>query len=192
MIERSFFQRDPVVCAREMIGVELVWGRCAGIIVETEAYSTVGDAACHTFLRPSAREFVARHPAGTAYIYLNYGMHWLLNILVKSASAEGFVLIRALQPVRGIGAMKRRRGTSVERALCSGPGKLTQALGIPGSNHGCDLCTKRGPHFTLPAQRPEIIVGSRIGISRAADLPWRFLVAGSPFVSVPARKKPGS
>src|SRR5690606_12681545 len=78
MIDRSFFERSPLVCARELIGAELVRGRCAGIIVETEAYSTRGDEACHTFLRPSARVFVSSHPAGTAYVYLNYGMHWLL------------------------------------------------------------------------------------------------------------------
>src|SRR5580692_2605785 len=100
-INRSFFERDPLTCAAALIGCELVWDGCSGIIVETEAYATKGDEASHTFTRKGSREFVATHRPGAAYVYLNYGIHWLLNVLVKGAdSAEGFVLIRALEPVR--------------------------------------------------------------------------------------------
>src|SRR3989442_1494671 len=100
-LPRAFFQQDPLTCARELIGCELVWNECAGIVVETEAYAALDDEACHTFMRPSAREFVARHEPGAAYVYLNYGMHWLLNVLVKNGAQEGFVLFRALHPTRG-------------------------------------------------------------------------------------------
>ena len=108
-LDRSFFQRDPVTCARELIGCTLRWRNCAGVIVETEAYGAVNDEACHTWSRPSAREFVARHPAGAAYVYFNYGMHWMLNVLVKGGSEDGFVLFRAIEPGEGIAAMTRRR-----------------------------------------------------------------------------------
>ncbi|MDP9291506.1 MAG: DNA-3-methyladenine glycosylase, partial [Verrucomicrobiota bacterium] len=132
-LRRSFFERDPVACASELIGCELEWDGCAGVIVETEAYSTIDDEACHTFMRPSAREFVAQHKAGTAYVYLNYGMHWLLNALVKNGDEDGFVLIRALEPKRGIDEMKKRRSLENLTRLCSGPGKLTQALAVRGT-----------------------------------------------------------
>ena len=95
MLSRTFFQRDPLTCAQELIGCELVWNSCAGLIVETEAYAAVGDEAAHTFTRPSARAFVADHQAGAAYVYFNYGMYWLFNVLVKGGAADGFVLIRA-------------------------------------------------------------------------------------------------
>src|SRR5688500_4492842 len=109
MLGRGFFQRDPITCARELIGCELVWNDCSGIIVETEAYAALGDEACHTFARPSARAFVAHHKPGAAYVYFNYGMYWLFNVLVKGGTEDGFVLIRALEPVRGIDLMQQRR-----------------------------------------------------------------------------------
>lgn len=195
MLSRSFFQRDPITCARELVGCELVWGSCAGLIVETEAYTATGDEAAHTFSRPSARAFVAKHDAGTAYVYFNYGMYWLFNVLIKGGRENGFVLIRALQPTHGIPAMRRRRFSDKKEkpgarpkppeALCSGPGKLTIALGIGGQHHGTDLCTEpsmafRGP--TDPAIR--CLSDLRIGITKSAHLPWRFLAAENPFVSV--------
>ena len=186
-VPREFFQVHPLECARALIGCELVWNDCAGIIVETEAYGVLNDEACHTFSRPSTRAFVERHPAGTAYVYLNYGVHWLLNVLVKGGPEEGIILIRALEPVRGIRKMETRRGTKRRDALCSGPGKLTQALGIIGSDHERDLCaTKR---FGFRARTREIIVATdyRIGITKAADLPWRFLEHDSLYVSVKPR-----
>ena len=132
----GFFRRDPVSCARELIGCVFEWDGCAGRIVETEAYAERGDEACHTFFRPSARRFVAEHGAGTAYVYLNYGMHWLFNVLVKGPHGCGFVLFRALEPVSGVEGMSERRGTGKSEGLCSGPGKLTQAMGIGGDAHG--------------------------------------------------------
>ena len=112
MIDRTFFETDPVTCAQSLIGCELVWGKTAGLIVETEAYAEHGDQASHTFLRRGAREFIEINPPGTLYVYLNYGVHWLLNFLVKGGSANGFVLIRALEPTDGCDLMAQRRGIS--------------------------------------------------------------------------------
>ena len=192
MIERAFFQRDPVTCARELIGCELVWKGCAGIVVETEAYAAVNDAACHTFARPSARAFVEKHGAGAAYVYFNYGMYWLLNVLVKGGGEDGFVLFRAIEPVRGVAAMTRRRLAHRQtklahpRMLCSGPGKLALALGADGRDHGRDFCAGKTLGFRAPAEPVEVVADVRIGISKAAHLPWRFLLRDSAFVSVPA------
>lgn len=186
-LERSFFRRDPLSCARELIGCELIWKECAGVVVETEAYSVRSDEACHTFMRPSARAFVELHPPGAAYVYLNYGVHWLLNVLVKEGSEDGFVLIRALEPTQGEELMRRRRGLEERRSLCSGPGKLSQALSVRGSDQGFDLCGGAEVGFVAPPRPVRVISDVRIGISKAAHLPWRFLSAGSPFVSVPPR-----
>ncbi len=174
-LTRGFFQRDPVSCARDLIGCEFVWNGAGGVIVETEAYSVRNDEACHTFSRPSSRRFVAEKPPGTAYVYLNYGMHWLLNFLVKGGTEDGFVLIRALEPTRGIEEMRRRRGMSDLKNLCSGPGKLTRALGIDGGIHGRDLFEVENSLLVTPVKPPRILEGPRIGISRAVDLPWRFV-----------------
>jgi DNA-3-methyladenine glycosylase len=189
-IGREFFQRDPLTCSRELVGCELFAGACAGVIVETEAYCAIGDEACHTFFRPSTRQFMASHGPGAAYVYLNYGMYWLLNVLVKGGGGanDGFVLIRALEPVQGIEQMQQRRGRNALRDLCSGPGKLSQAFGITGNEHGRDLCAG-SLGFRHRRGQPEVEVCSRIGISRAAHLPWRFLLKGSPFVSVGANGK---
>ncbi|MFZ0710725.1 MAG: DNA-3-methyladenine glycosylase, partial [Terrimicrobiaceae bacterium] len=137
MLKRPFFERDPLSCAHELVGCRLHWAAFAGIVVETEAYDVDGDEACHAAFRPSARAFVASHEAGAAYVYLNYGVHWMLNVLVKGKRL-GFVLIRALEPVAGIEQMKSARGTQDVRHLCSGPGKLTRALGVTGRHHGMD------------------------------------------------------
>ena len=189
-IERSFFERDPVVCARELIGCTLGLGSTMGIIVETEAYAAEGDPACHTMKRPSAREFVASNTPGTAYVYLNYGMHWMLNFLVKGRERggehAGFVLIRALEPVKGIPVMKRRRNQTKDSLLCNGPAKLTQALGISGSHHGANSLDADGLTILQSESPVRIDVSTRIGISVATDYPWRFLLHESPFVSVPA------
>lgn len=185
--QSDFFERDPVTCAREMIGCELIWSGCGGVVVETEAYSVLNDEACHTFTRPSSREFVTRMPSGAAYVYLNYGVHWLLNFLVKGGSEDGFDLIRALEPTQGIEEMTRRRNMTQIKNLCSGPGKLTQALAIDGGFHGRDLLSDPVAAL-LPASRlPRLQACTRIGITRSADLPWRFVAAGSSFLSVPVR-----
>src|SRR5512133_2387251 len=120
IVRSAFFKRDPRTCAGELIGTELIWGACSGVVVEVEAYAAIDDEAAHTFTRPSARSFIERNRAGAAYVYFNYGMHWMLNVLVKG-DANGFVLIRALEPRKGIGKMKKRRGLDDLRQLCSGP-----------------------------------------------------------------------
>ena len=195
-IERSFFQRDPVTCARELIGCTLRWKNSAGVIVETEAYGAVNDEACHTWSRPSARDFVARNPAGAAYVYFNYGMHWMLNVLVKGGREDGFVLFRAIEPVEGIAAMRHRRSRNSKLRiqnskpdvwLCSGPGKLAQALGVTGRDHGRDFCAGVAARFFPPDAAVEIESGSRVGISRAQDLAWRFMLRGSAHISVKPR-----
>ena len=183
MIRARFFQRDPVTCARELIGTELIWNKCSGIVVEAEAYLAQNDEACHTFSRPSARGFVARNKAGTAYVYFSYGAHWMLNVLVKG-EGDGFVLIRALEPIRGIELMKKRRGVEDERQLCSGPGKLTQALDITDRHHEMNLCTDRQHCFLRRTNKDvDLVADARIGITRSAHHPWRFTLRGSKFVS---------
>lgn len=188
MIGKRFFARDPVTCARELVGCELWWGACRGVVVETEAYDAEGDAACHTVFRPGARAFVEAHPAGTAYVYLNYGVHWMLNVLVKGPRL-GFVLIRALEPRAGLAVMRRARGRDEAVALCSGPGKLTQALGVDGRHHGVDLCADRRRAFYRTSENRLVAESPRIGINRAVDLPWRFFCPDSPHVSG-AKKRP--
>jgi DNA-3-methyladenine glycosylase len=192
---RDFFQRDPLICARELIGCKLFWRSAAGLVVETEAYAAHGDKASHTFNRPSARKFIVDHAPGAAYVYMNYGVHWLLNVLVKGET-DGFVLIRALEPTRGVREMERRRLARAKsplvfslHALCSGPGKLTQALGVDGRDHGRDLCAGGGIGFVPPATPVAVEADVRIGISKAAHLPWRFLARGSQFVSVRPRSQ---
>ena len=124
-----------------------MWGRCAGLIVETEAYLAENDEASHAFSRPSARRFIERNRPGACYIYFNYGMHWMLNVLVKGGPRNGLILIRALEPRRGINLMKKRRGVEDLQRLCSGPGKLTQALDINARHHEIDLCRDSLHHF---------------------------------------------
>ena len=187
LVRRLFFQRDPLSCARELIGAELIWGDCSGIVVEAEAYAAIDDEAAHTFTRPSARSFIERNKAGAAYVYFSYGNHWMLNVLVKG-EANGFVLFRAIEPRRGIEVMKRRRGVDDLRQLCSGPGKLTQALDITDRHHEMDLCVDPRHCFVSDAQMTfDIVADKRIGISRSAHLPWRFTLRGSLFVSRAAK-----
>ena len=187
MIRASFFKRDPLTCARELIGTELIWRECSGIVVEVEAYAAVDDEAAHTFTRPSARTFIERNRAGAAYVYFNYGVHWMLNVLVKG-DANGFVLIRALEPRRGIATMKRRRGMNNLRQLCSGPGKITQALAITGQDHERDLCADSRHCFAGNSSATfDVVADRRIGISRSAHLQWRFTLRDSPFVSRPVK-----
>lgn len=185
----DFFARDPLTCARDLIGAELVHDGCVGRILETEAYHEIDDPACHLFTRPSARAFARNHPPGTAYVYLNYGIHWLVNVLCldERSGHAGFVLFRALDPIAGLTRMQQRRGTTELRRLCSGPGKLTAALGIDGGHHERSLVENTG--FCL---RPSngtakiaIVTDRRIGISAGQELPWRFLAKDHPGVSVP-------
>ena len=190
-LTRKFFERPPLVCAREMLGCTLTWGEAAGVIVETEAYAEHGDEAAHSFMRSSARTFIQDQPAGALYIYLNYGVHWLLNFLTKADDLRGFVLIRALQPVTGLDLMRRRRRLEQEKMLCSGPGKLTQALGITAQWHGKDFFSIPGVSLTRNSKRPPIAVDRRVGITKSPDFEWRFLIANSGYVSL-KRGKPAS
>jgi DNA-3-methyladenine glycosylase len=190
-IGETFFHRDPVSCARDLIGCHFEWDGCGGRIVETEAYAADEDPACHTFFRPSARSFVAEYPAGTAYVYLNYGVHWLFNLLIKGSGGAGFVLIRALEPTRGLAAMRRRRRKTRLEELCSGPGKLTQALGIGEAAHGTSLFSKNSRRICRAASA-EVVADSRIGISRGKELPWRFTERASRFLSKNPQITPGN
>lgn len=182
-LDRQFFDRPFLTVAHELIGCTLLWGGCGGRIVEVEAYAVEGDAACHTATRRSSRLFYEKNPPGTAYVYLNYGIHWMLNVL----AVEGIILIRALEPLHGIPEMQARRGQEKLRALCSGPGKLGQALGFTGQDHGADLT---GGVFCQGAPA-EVVTDLRIGITKAVEFPWRFLEADSPWVSVPAGRGRG-
>jgi len=188
-LDRSFFAQTPEECARALIGCRFEWRGCVGEIVETEAYAAAGDPACHTFFRPSARRFVERHGPGTAYVYLNYGVHWLFNLLVKGPEGDGFVLFRALEPLEGLEVMRLRRGRENQRDLCSGPGKLTQAFGITGRDHGKTVPGGDEGALRQALEEPEVFDCQRIGISRGRDLPWRFVKAGSPCLSLPPGRR---
>ena len=198
ILKRDFFQSDPLTCARELIGCVVRWNGCSGLIVETEAYAALNDEACHTWSRPSAREFVASHSAGDAYVYFNYGMYWMLNVLVKGGSEDGFVLFRAIEPMSGIDAMRRLREASrrtrqrpmKDTELCSGPGKLAQALAVTGADHGRDFCKSPGIGLFQRPNPVKVVSDVRVGISKATELKWRFLLAGSPHVSRPAATRP--
>src|SRR5262245_51694156 len=179
----SFFKRDPLRCARELIGTELIWGECSGVVVEVEAYAAIDDEAAHTFTRPSARSFIERNKAGAAYVYFNYGVHWMLNVLVKG-DVNCFVIIRALAPRRGIELMQPRRGVDDFGELCSGPVKITRAFAVTGQDHEMDLCSDPRHCFVSNSRAAlAVVADKRIGISRSAHLPWRFTLRGSPFVS---------
>ncbi|RYD38906.1 MAG: DNA-3-methyladenine glycosylase [Verrucomicrobiaceae bacterium] len=181
-ITPDFFRRRPDVCARDLIGCVFRWQGCEGRIVETESYEEFDDPACHTWSRPSARDFIATHDAGAAYVYLNYGVHWLFNVLTKGPEGNGFVLFRALEPLAGLEDMRRRRGDIGAVALCSGPGKLTKALGISGEHHGISFLHSAAAGIRQGSGM-EVITGPRIGISRATERPWRFGAASSACIS---------
>lgn len=186
-LNADFFKRHPVECARDLIGCVFRWNGCEGRIVETEAYAALDDAACHTFFRKGARSFVANQAAGDAYVYLNYGVHWLFNVLTKDpldGGNDGFVLLRALEPVAGLDLMRKRRPANANPAkFCAGPGRLTRALGIDGSVHGTRFLSQPQAGIRVGLPSGEVAAGPRIGISRAQDLAWRFLEINSLSIS---------
>jgi DNA-3-methyladenine glycosylase len=185
-VSSEFFRRDAVTVAKALIGVKLLVDGVGGIIVETEAYDG-DDPASHSFNGPTKRNAAMFGPPGRGYVYRIYGAHWCLNA-VCAGQPRGAVLIRALEPTDGLDQMVERRGTSDERLLCSGPGKLCQALAVTGAHDGLPL---DAPPFALFAtgQAPALATGPRIGITKAAETPWRFGAAGSRFLSRPFPRK---
>lgn len=183
-LEREFFDRSVHDVARDLVGCSLLFDGCGGVIVETESYEA-DDPACHAYVGLTERTRVLFGPPGHAYVYLSYGIHSLLNAVAEPAGEAAAVLIRALQPTHGLERMRERRGDKPDAELCSGPGKLTEALGIDLGVNEADLC--REPFLLTPPtdEPPRIITGPRIGITKAVEQPWRFCAAGSPFVSRP-------
>jgi DNA-3-methyladenine glycosylase len=185
-LTERFFDRSVHDVARDLIGCTVAHAATAGVIVETESYHA-DDEACHAYGGPTARNSVLFGPPGRAYVYLSYGIHSLLNFVAEPAGEAAAVLIRALEPVRGIELMRARRGVEQLDRLCSGPGKLTQALGIDLELNGTGLGT--GPIRVYGRagawRRPTIVTAPRVGITKAAELPWRFCAHPSRFVSRP-------
>jgi DNA-3-methyladenine glycosylase len=182
-LKRSFFARSVHEVAPDLIGTTLLVDGVGGVIVEVEAYHYTEPAA-HSYNGPTPRTAVMFGPPGFAYVYRSYGIHWCINFVCEPAGSASAVLIRALEPTHGIAAMRRRRDLHDERSLCSGPGKLCEALAISDRHNGHAL--DQAPisvHGRTAA--PEIVAGVRIGITKAADLPWRYGLKGSRFLSKP-------
>ena len=181
MIERGFFARSVHEVAPDLIGVTLLCDGVGGVIVEAEAYDHE-DPAAHGYRGLTARNASMFGPPGHAYVYRSYGVHWCVNLVCEDAGVAAAVLIRALEPTQGLEQMRARRGQDDVRALCSGPGKLCQALAITREHDG--LALDRPPFELRPRERDvEIAAVLRIGITRAADRPWRYVLAGSRFLS---------
>lgn len=175
----GFFARPVVEVAQELVGCVVAHGPTAGVIVETEAYHA-SEPACHAYVGRTARTTVLFAAPGTAYVYRSYGIHALLNAVCEPEGVGAAVLIRALEPVSGLELMRARRGRD---DLCSGPGKLTQALGVGLTENATSLLD--GPIRVSEGDRLPVVAGTRIGITKAAELPWRFCARGNPHVSRP-------
>lgn len=179
----EFFRREAVSVAADLLGVRLILDGVGGIIVETEAYRR-DDEASHSFRGMTKANSAMFSEPARAYIYRSYGLHWCLNFVCEEGSA---VLIRALQPTDAIEVMEERRGIADLRRLCAGPGNLCQALSITGAMNEWPLLAQPFS-LQMPTQKPVIVNGPRIGITKAVDQPWRFAVAGSPYLSKPVRQ----
>src|SRR5262245_12022143 len=186
-IRRAFFARSVHAVAPDLVGATLLFNGVGGVIVEVEAYHHT-DPAAHSFRGATERNAVMFGPPGYAYVYRSYGIHWCLNFVCEPKGSASAVLIRALAPTHGLAAMRRRRGLTEERLLCSGPGRVCEALGISGRHDGLALDR---PPFELIARSDavEVAVGPRIGITKAVDHPWRYGLKGSRLVSKPFAAK---
>jgi DNA-3-methyladenine glycosylase len=181
VIDRAFFDRSVHELAPELLGVTLLVDGVGGRIVEVEAYDHE-DPAAHGFRGRTERNASMFGPAGHAYVYRSYGIHWCLNVVCEPEGVANAVLLRALEPTHGLELMRARRGVADDRLLCAGPGRLCQALAVTRDHDGLALDE---PPFALVEreEEPELVATTRIGITKAADRPWRYLVAGSPYVS---------
>jgi len=182
-LKKAFFARSVHEVAPELIGATFLFEDVGGVIVEVEAYHHT-DPAAHSYRGPTPRNAVMFGPPGFAYVYRSYGIHWCINFVCEAAGSASAVLIRALEPTHGIAAMRRRRHLQDQRSLCSGPGKLTEALGITGGHNALPLDR---PPIALYARpfKPDIVAGVRIGITKGVELPWRYGLRGSKFLSKP-------
>src|SRR5215475_14448419 len=183
LLRKAFFNRSVHEVAPDLIGATLLVDGVGGVIVEVEAYHHTEPAA-HSYRGPTPRNTVMFGPPGYVYVYRSYGIHWCVNFVCEKAGSASAVLIRAVEPTEGIETMMRRRGLEDIRALCSGPGKLTEAMGITHAHNGLAL---DAPPFALHARTSEVTVvsGIRIGITKAVDLPWRYGLKGSRCLSKP-------
>jgi DNA-3-methyladenine glycosylase len=184
-LRREFFARSVHDVAPELIGATLLVDGVGGVIVEVEAYDHE-DPAAHGFRGKTERNATMFGPAGHAYVYRSYGVHWCLNFVCEGVGVANAVLIRALEPTSGLEEMRARRGVQDDRLFCAGPGRLCQALAVTRDHDGLALDE---PPFKLEARerKPELVRGTRIGITKAAELPWRYGLAGSRFLSRPFR-----
>ena len=186
-MNRAFFIRPVLEVAPELVGAELYVDGVGGVIVEVEAYHHA-DPASHGYLgRRTARNASMFLPGGHAYVYRSYGVHWCLNVVCGAEGEAEAVLVRALEPAAGLDAMRARRGVDDPRLLCSGPGRLCQALAVTRAHDGLPL---DAPPFELRARsgEPEVVTGPRVGITRGTELPWRYALAGSRFLRRPLRR----
>jgi DNA-3-methyladenine glycosylase len=183
LLKRAFFARSVHEVAPDLIGATLLVNGVGGIIVEVEAYHHT-DPAAHSFRGPTPRNRVMFGPPGFAYVYRSYGIHWCVNFVCEKEGSASAVLIRALEPTHGLSVMRRRRRLTDARALCSGPGKLTEALAITKVHNGLAL---DAPPFALFARTAtvDLVSGVRIGITKAVELPWRYGLRSSKFLSKP-------
>jgi DNA-3-methyladenine glycosylase len=185
-LTKSFFNRSVHEVAPDLIGVTLLVNGVGGRLVEVEAYHHTEPAA-HSFGGQTERNAIMFGPPGYVYVYRSYGIHWCLNFVCEPKDSAAAVLIRAIEPTTGIAAMRRRRGVADERLLCSGPGRLCQALGITRAHNGLALDR---PPFELFARQGEVevVAGPRIGLTKAVELPWRYGEKGSRFLSKPFKR----
>lgn len=187
-LRRDFFARSVHDVAPDLIGATFLFNGVGGIIVEVEAYHHT-DPAAHSYNGRTERNAVMFGPPGYAYVYRSYGIHWCVNFVCEQEGSASAILIRAIEPTVGIAAMQRRRKLKDVHALCSGPGKLCHALGITRRHNGLPL--DKPPFAIYPrVTKPEIVSGPRIGITKAAELPWRYGLAASKFLSRPFKRRP--